>query len=1035
MQEKKQQGCNKCNKATLALLLLRPSPVAKYKPLVPGGAATVGIPTEKIASIVPAKQPTQSRFALRLLRAGYVHVYIPKPPAGVPEWTRYRITEDADLVTEQNALFKQPEARVKCFEDGHSRMGMKLLPIPQAHLIDGVWIAFSANLWDAKLRASIKKTLPAMAAGAATPAGLPMQFVAIGGGSACTFEPTAAALRAYLLESTINTLKIGADRENDFTFTSIAGEVEQMASVMVKAAACHKVASIKPQAVILADPVGVAAELNTIRLRRAMLMRAEAALPYNVHAHNSMSIVDGMKRNMVDAAYGESLGKISPIKNKRDVMRGKYPIGTKFYVLNDAERAQMLARHNGSSQYAHMKAHLARNVYGRLIYPDQKARQLAWAEEKSRQTWEKMAPYYDEVAREKWLKTFEEDMKVKHYDQLEKMEEDWWAAVEDAKTKAYFALHFCENDPNSPLQCHSPGLTYTRESNHIHVPGPITTGKVLGSYVKLLEGSFLNESSVALRALAANQDRFLRAFEVLTGDPNKEVKEDPNKQDGAGNLGGMRDKTFDILKEVGAVKKYSWMGHGMAFYGLGMMTAMSAGLVSAALKHPIGQAQIRKMQYLWGVRQSMEYLADARLNDSANARAPKVAVLIRMSITAQQAIDIRNTRSPVNNQNLGVGEAELNAKLAAGERVPLTLLTDTEALAAEGNDPLKLAQKADVGEVKMAGATAHALGSAGAARILNADDYVRIAQRNQTLTTESLTKLRKAMANPWGKGINAMFTSLDGRLAIGVIAVQTLGVMHGWEAYKRETVAEKKLAARTGLLDSAFGLSGGLFQLLAIGSEVSTASRAMMVTGAAATAGGDAVAKSLTLVAFKSLANLAGIAGGAISYFANKDSAKKAKDDKDATVTFFYSASAAAFTLTSVTTGLVMAGQIAATSAARAVVPVIVTTAAKRLGATGLGVVLGVTVTVSGLAFFFLIAGVSLQIGAILLTPTQLQRWISRSYFGKDRNFIITGGDRREDSFSHGDWKAEFEAFSQAVGLSAQEANQISATLESKEMP
>lgn len=95
------QGCNTCNKSTLSLLLLRPSPVAKMRELTLPGAEAVASDAAVMAGLLPARLPTESRFALRLLRAGYVHVYIPIPPAGVKNWLVYRVTEQADLVEQK----------------------------------------------------------------------------------------------------------------------------------------------------------------------------------------------------------------------------------------------------------------------------------------------------------------------------------------------------------------------------------------------------------------------------------------------------------------------------------------------------------------------------------------------------------------------------------------------------------------------------------------------------------------------------------------------------------------------------------------------------------------------------------------------------------------------------------------------------------------------------------------------------------------------------------------------------------------------
>ena len=56
----------------------------------------------------------------------------------------------------------------------------------------------------------------------------------------------------------------------------------------------------------------------------------------------------------------------------------------------------------------------------------------------------------------------------------------------------------------------------------------------------------------------------------------------------------------------------------------------------------------------------------------------------------------------------------------------------------------------------------------------------------------------------------------------------------------------------------------------------------------------------------------------------------------------------------------------------------------------------------------------TLKIGTIALTPTPMQRWMSRSYFGKDPSWFDWDG-KRDDMFAKGDWKAEFAALQEAI--------------------
>jgi hypothetical protein len=75
--------------------------------------------------------------------------------------------------------------------------------------------------------------------------------------------------------------------------------------------------------------------------------------------------------------------------------------------------------------------------------------------------------------------------------------------------------------------------------------------------------------------------------------------------------------------------------------------------------------------------------------------------------------------------------------------------------------------------------------------------------------------------------------------------------------------------------------------------------------------------------------------------------------------------------------------------------------------------------TVSGVGLLLLGAGVAIQVAAIVLTPNELQRWLGRSYFGRDGGFIVQG--KRDDMFAKGDWRAERAALDEVMKNTAEE--------------
>ena len=278
--------CDTCHKSTLSLLLLRPSPVAKAAPLKAAGSDSVASDAGLMSGLLPARLPTESRFALRLLRAGYVHVYIPAPPPGMKHWLVYRVTGQADLIAEKNPQFGDPAAGIACTRKIHNPSGPKLLDIPQAHKIPEIWIAYSANLWSDTLRNKNKANPKAM------------QKISVAGGAPNTFKPTVDNLKSKVLECALPRLTVAGATDHDFAFNSLVDQTGSLATSLEKAAACHAKTKGKELAVVLRDPVGVATELNALRLQRndiaQQAIAKKLAEPRNAYALNSSNTLMGL---------------------------------------------------------------------------------------------------------------------------------------------------------------------------------------------------------------------------------------------------------------------------------------------------------------------------------------------------------------------------------------------------------------------------------------------------------------------------------------------------------------------------------------------------------------------------------------------------------------------------------------------------------------------------------------------------------------------------------------------------------------------
>ena len=997
-----QQGCDACNKSVLSLLLLRPSPLPKDSRLAPIGGQGVADAAGLVNGLVPAASLAESRYVLRLLRTGYVHVYVPSPPPGVKNWVSYRVTDGADLIAETNTAFGQQPQPPACRREGHNRAGMKLLPIAQAHKISTLWVAYSANLWSDKLKAQ----------NAANPKA--MRQVNLRSCGMHDFRPTAQALSTQVLECALTSLKVpnpvagepALAQDPQFPFCSQADNVQSLAAALQRAAACHPQTVGHEMALVLPDPVGVAAELNAIRLRRNQLYEAEIARPANSHPLNSEAAVAGLKQVFLTSKQLNSFDKVSPLCTRAKFESSSWPSGTEWVPLTVEDRAHLERLALGDNFLTYLFLTPVRTVLenknlGRAIYPDLEDRAAAWAQDQVNKSWAELAPHVDEAAAAQWRKQFAARMKSLHGDPLKRHEDDWLAAAHAASTVHYFCTHFDPQDPNEPGPLPGSGETYASESALIHQPAPFSLD-LQEPYLKPLDAPIISDEAVALRALVGNQESVFSLIHTqLSGDPGDT---------------GMRDKTYDFLKGVlqldaaqPVLAKFSWLGFGVAGFSTGYLSAASGALTNAFMSQATGlspkmQARLLRVQSLWGVQRLMEVAANGSLKGGAVA----MPVLLHMKVDAKRAMEVLRARA---GQATGGSRSYIKRVARQGHKISMALLTDTEALrAVNGNTGAALVDPAS-GKLNI-GPTAKQASAGLGTLALTEGQFLSLYAKEAGRGTQAVNALRESLKSGAGLHAKTIALSLPGRLALGSTLVQGLGLINGLYALKQAGNDKEVRDAWYGIYDSAAGTLGGLLELWSVAREAT----------ALAVVGEEAAKKSLSIGALRVVGAIAGAAGGVVNAAGGWSKANDAHSQSDFRSSYLYLSSSYAFGGT-VITGLASgAGFAANTLVARGVGGVVVETIAARAGASAvLATVGGTALTVSGIGLILLGAGVALQVGAVVLTPTPLQRWLSRSHFGRDPSIFDWDG-KRDDMFVKGDWKAEFAAFQEALAVAGKAA-------------
>ncbi len=956
-------GCDDCNKSSLSLFLLRPSPVAKLSELAVVDSHVVASDTDLTAGLLPARLPTESRFALRLLRAGYVHVYIAKPAKGAKNWLTYRVTDQADIVPDVNALFAQPTAKVTCDRKKlHNAMGLKLLNIPNAHKITELWIAFSANLWNDTLRDKNKANSAVM------------QKIVLKGGSPNTFKPTVATLKTKVLECALNRRIIGSSAEHDFAFNHVASLVDDLVKNLKGAAAGHPQTVNLELAVVLRDPVGIATELNELRLRRYDFARKEMEKPENAHPLNSSNILMGLKKSAVDDGIRRAESNLAPIITEK-AFKAHYE-----KTKSGASTKALWVRLEKEEQ----EASKSPVPLGRLWTEKALERKEVQTEIFRDNYWKKIASEYSEKARKEWLDGFDKKMKKLHFNALEKYELDWWEACKDSQFKDYFALHFDEKDPNDPKKKFSSGLTYTAEVKNALTPNPNTRGVVCTQYAEQLNQDISQPGSLMLRAMGANQAEVLAKMKETLSIPYHlhENRNDKLYNLAAGMVTLAADSTKPNALKI-AMVRYSWLapllGDLLGGYTLTISKCLYASVTMVMLRLGHAGFNARGGRAILGAMNGVlliQRTADLALGSIVSRNVLKYPMQISKRYPLGEALHLLGVRGGLTKAQIGRG--------AQQGFLDLVLLTDNYEMKRFGGDFDKALAQGGGSVVLTRAPVASLLRGAATPRTIRIsavqfeEAFIDRIQVRSTLA---------AVVQEGFKDANTVVRSLEGRLAIGVIIINIAGLVTAVKNYNDSNTSEL-IKSWVGLLDTSSSIVAGSVQLIEYGIKASVVGRL----------GAEAVNRTASIHLLRASSQFLGAFSGAVCAVGQGVKSIDAFNEGYPEIAALYFISGTAFGGTTVTGGAAGVLALAERQVAKQTASIMMQRLVLRYGAAGAGALTGATLTGWGLAF--LGAAVLFEVFAIVLTPSKTQEFVQCTYFGH--------GKGKRMKFR--DWKSEHEA-------------------------
>ncbi|MCU0926775.1 MAG: hypothetical protein MUF44_12300 [Hydrogenophaga sp.] len=752
--------CRYCQKSELSLLLLRPSPIALHSDLQAPGSSQARADQALVAPLIPAGL-TESRPVLRLLRAGYVHLYIPKDD----QWVVYSVTDRGEVLAQDHPSFGNAQMQ-SCRRDGHNASGFKLVRIPQAHELMGqsIWLAFSANLWSNRLKNQNKANPQAMVE------------VKLGSAAAPAFKPDAASLKRQVLECNVTVWRLprvdgGIGPMFPFNTLAHAGQVENMAQTLASAAARHPTTAGHELAVVLPDPAGYAAELNALRLARFELARQELAKPENAHPLVSLQMRDGLRQSVVDEQEARSAEAVTPLMNGgafRDIMRVRpnprgWPEGTRWEPLTD--RQELLMHGPGM---------------GRVVLPDHEARAQRWAMEATERNWRRYSRYLDQSAISAWRTEFEAKMTRDHGQPQERLERDWMAALHHPGLAVYLQKHFDDQDPNRPgtARDHSPGEAYAQEVARAWTPAPLSPQASLHQrYQTQLEKSPQDADAWLWHALLGNQSELKSSVAQYLLD---------NRND---KLHDLSAAFFTSLREGEqvhpALLKHGWLIRPGFVAASLSITQSWASLISTGLATvPVAGASLmglsadlqRRLFASLTVARTVALAGQSAVQQSALRRP----LLVEIELSLQEARALMDNRRAAGADALSNSQLKRMAGQVREGRIRLQLATDTVEARAAGLQPQDLAASG-VGSVTAGGAARAALAAAtpGTLRV-SEEVFGKLLQSSANWQKRALD-----LTQELGRAMPGVTLTLDGQIGLLGMWINGMGVLSNWQKYER----------------------------------------------------------------------------------------------------------------------------------------------------------------------------------------------------------------------------------------------------------
>ena len=956
--------CKKCEKSGLSILLVRPTAVATDPDIAPQGVAALDAHAATIEAFGLPKLEARSKYALRLLRReGYVYVFFPnkKPEGQIGQWLAYRVHDKGALIPQGEFVFE--DSSFACDKKITHPHDARTLCIADPQRIAKVWIGFSMNWWSDKVKAQVAGNLKAAGMVEVDLAEKP---------PAQGFAAEAPLLNRHVADYALQSLKHGGFDEEATPFYP-AGQVSSMQAARVMAEVMRKQSEGhegQPMVVAVGDAVGLAADLNGIRLsvdrrHKQRLLAPEVAWPLA-----SNQLLKGLKEAFEAAAAtgAEAAAYGSTSEKQWDAIKQSAYIREMGYIWEST---------GGQAQDG--------SANGRMRQPDNLRQQAGI--QRSRianfdRLWrEQVSSQIDEPRRAAWEMAFQKDRRTEA-EALAPFERDWLTALRHGVTLDYFKYHFDDEAPNGlndPV-CH--GLIYAQESDRIHVPQPLSTQACLDDYCDhVMTPSIADPRAVAARAMVGNQKSVIdRVAAMLDGEWDRS------------NENNMRDKVVDIFKGMLTMswgRKHSWMVGIVAGLAAGHLAAMAAAVfqaVAAVDKRKVfdlpgaGELRMRKLVNLGVLEQALLQAMRTAVN-RGEAYLPVVINEVWALTDVDAHMRSRDYRGYYS-------DADRQA-LLKNQKMNGTVMVKRLWLIGAHDGALHAIPS------ERAHAPGRSTRSTGGVALARFDEYVKSVNL-QTLSPQTRRNVQDHLAADGGN-VKAEIHA-DRRLGYGVAVVQAAGLVWAlrdlWKSFAKPDRLER--------FDQSLNLFGGMVSFTASLVELrAVAYRSMLsktpnVVNATDRANRAAITTKLANIRI-GLA-VAGLATGAIDGYMSYRRAVKAKAEGDEAAYMAHLTSQAAFGMQSLFNAVVAADAVSSGASSRAigagaqrVAQLIVKRGVERgllvaivgMGARALGIaVLGV---VTPVGWGLLVIGVLSTVVGTASERNRLQRWADRSYFGKDR--------------------------------------------------